>query len=49
MLRFDPSDPEELALTLHKAVKESGLTLAQIASYPLSEKTCPINLYQFCF
>ena len=31
MLQFDPSDPEELAFTLHKAVKQSGLTLVQIS------------------
>ena len=31
MRQFDPTDPEEIALTLHKAVKKSGLTLAQIA------------------
>ena len=31
MLQFDPNDPEELAFTLKKAVKQSGLTLAQIA------------------
>ena len=31
MLQFDPNDPEEMAFTLHKAVKKSGLTLAQIA------------------
>ena len=31
MLRFDPHDAEELAFTLNKAVKKSGLTLAQIA------------------
>ena len=31
MLQFDPNDPEELSFTLHKAVKQSGLTLAQIA------------------
>ena len=31
MLQFDPNDPEELAFTLNKAVKKSGLTLAQIA------------------
>ena len=31
MLQFDPTDSEELAFTLHKAVKKSGLTLAQIA------------------
>ena len=31
MLKFDPSDPEELAFTLHTAVKKSGLTLVQIA------------------
>ncbi len=31
MLQFDPSNPEELAFTLHKAVKQSGLTLAQIS------------------
>jgi len=31
MLQFDPSDPEDLAFTLHRAVKQSGLTLAQIA------------------
>ena len=30
ILQFDPNDPEELAFTLHKAVKKSGLTLAQI-------------------
>ena len=28
---FDPNDSEEMAFTLHKAVKKSGLTLAQIA------------------
>jgi len=49
MLQFDPNDPEELAFALNKAVKKSGLTLAQIASYPLSEKTCLINLYKSCF
>ena len=26
MLQFDPADLEELAFTLHKAVKQSGLT-----------------------
>ena len=31
MLQFDPTDPEEMAFSLHKAVKQSGLTLAQIA------------------
>ena len=31
MLQFDPNDPEELAFTLSKTVKKSGLTLAQIA------------------
>ena len=31
MLQFDPTDPGEMAFTLHKAVKKSGLTLAQIA------------------
>ena len=31
MLQFNPSDPEELAFTLHRAVKKSGLSLAQIA------------------
>ena len=31
MLQFDPTDPEELAFTLHKAVKKSGLPLVQIA------------------
>ena len=31
MLQFDPSNPEELAFTLHTAVKQSGLTLAEIA------------------
>ena len=25
MLQFDPTDPEELAFTLNKAVKQSGL------------------------
>ena len=27
MLQFDPNDPEEMAFTLKKAVKKSGLTL----------------------
>ena len=31
MLLFDPTDPEEMAFTLKKAVKQSGLTLAQIS------------------
>ena len=31
MLQFDPNDPEEMAFTLHQAVKKSGLTLARIA------------------
>ncbi len=31
MRQFDPTDPEEIAFTLHKAVKKSSLTLAQIA------------------
>jgi hypothetical protein len=31
MLQFDPNDSEEIAFTLHKAVKKSGLSLAQIA------------------
>jgi hypothetical protein len=31
MLQFDPNDSEEMAFALHKAVKQSGLTLAQIA------------------
>jgi hypothetical protein len=31
MFQFDPNDSEEMAFTLHKAVKKSGLTLAQIA------------------
>ena len=31
MLQFDPTDPEEMAFTLHKAVKQSDLTLAQIS------------------
>ena len=31
MLQFDPSDSEEMAFALTKAVKKSGLTLAQIA------------------
>ena len=31
MLQFNPNDSEEIAFTLHKAVKKSGLTLAQIA------------------
>lgn len=31
MLQFDPNDSEEIAFTLNKAVKKSGLTLAQIA------------------
>ena len=30
MLELDPSDPEELAFALSKAVKKSGLTLAEI-------------------
>ena len=29
MLQFDPTDPEEIAFTLHKAVKKSGLPLTQ--------------------
>ena len=33
MLQFGPSDPEELTFTLNKAVKKSGLTLAQIAQH----------------
>ena len=33
MLQFDPNDPEELAFTRHKAVKRSGLSLAQIAEH----------------
>lgn len=31
LLQFDPIDPGEVAFTLHKAVKKSGLSLAQIA------------------
>ncbi len=31
MLQFDPTDSEEMAFTLSKAVKKSGLTLAEIA------------------
>ena len=31
MLILDPSDPEELKFALNKAVKQSGLTLEQIA------------------
>ena len=34
MFQFDPNDPEEMAFTLHKAVKISNLTLAQIAERP---------------
>ena len=30
MLHLDPSSPEELAFALSKAVKQSGLTLAEI-------------------
>jgi len=30
MLRLDPSSPEELAFALSKAVKQSGLSLAEI-------------------
>jgi len=30
MLRLDPSSPEELAFALSKAVKQSGLSLADI-------------------
>ena len=32
MLQFDPGNNEELAFTLHKAVKQPGLTLAQISA-----------------
>ncbi len=31
MLQFDPTDSEEMAFTLSKAVKKSGLSLTQIA------------------
>ncbi len=31
MLQFDPNDAEEMAFSLSKAVKKSGLTLIQIA------------------
>jgi hypothetical protein len=31
MLRLDPSDPQELAFALHKTVRQSGLTLAEIS------------------
>ena len=31
MLALDPNDPEELKFALSKAVKQSGLTLEQIA------------------
>ena len=31
MFQFNPNDPEELAFTLHKAVNQSGLTLAEIS------------------
>ena len=30
MLRLDPSNPEELAFALSKAIKQSGLSLAEI-------------------
>ena len=31
MLQLDPSDPKELAFALHKAVRQSGLSLTEIA------------------
>jgi hypothetical protein len=31
MFQLDPNDSEELAFALHKAVRQSGLTLAEIA------------------
>ena len=40
MLQFDPTDPEDLAFTLHKAVKQSGLSLAQIAQRLAVQRTC---------
>jgi len=31
MLQLDPSDPKKIAFALHKAVRQSGLSLTEIA------------------
>ena len=42
MLRFDPSNAEEIVLMLKKAVKQSGMTLSQLAER--LEQDCEVKL-----